>query len=112
MTRSAGSNQAGSHFGEGGTARGGGGVACTEIQFAVKFGNGVRLEKNYFQTIREFGFCSFRPADFTLSSKFRDRIHSALRLCSHHAASCADFATGLRKTIARFCGCKYFLAAS
>src|SRR6202007_434803 len=55
---------------------------------------------------------ALRPVDFALRSELGYGVCGSLHLGGHHAASSAEPAAGLRKTIARFCGDKNSGAAS
>ncbi len=100
------------HFREAGSAIDHRGVAGAEREFAVKFRNGVRFRENDFQTVRQARFGSLRPGHRALRRQCR-RFRGQLGGSSgHYAASFAPAFMGVRKTMARFVGRRYFLATA
>ena len=75
----------------------------------MKFGNGPCLGENDFQAVAEAGTRALGPGDRSFRGKRGNRGGNFLGAGSHHAASLVAFA-GARKTMARFCGARYFLA--
>ena len=111
--RGAGAHERGGHFGEAGGAVGDLRVAGAEIEFTMKFGNGVRFGENDFEAVGEARAGAPGPGDRALRSERGNSGGNFSGTGSHYAASFlprqgAPVFAGARKTMARFSGSRYF----
>jgi hypothetical protein len=109
-------HERGGHFSKTRRAIGNERIAGPEIEFPVKFGNGMRFGENDFEAVGEARASGFGPGDGALGGERGDGGRNFRGAGSHYAASFLPASagkpafTGARKTMARFSGRRYFFA--
>src|SRR5947209_2831031 len=79
----------------------------------MKFRDGVRFGEHYFQSIRQYGFGTFGPGHLAFGSELGNSSQNFGWSSSHYAAAfLPEAGDGVRNTMARLSGSKYFFAAA